>query len=139
MKKTLVKINKDSITSTERANWISGCDSGRFERAAALNETETPKEAKRKLGANRGKTRLWLEGKLLSEKGWSQGDRFLVAYLDGVVIYAKAPNGARKVAGSHERPIIDTNTDKLSTSLNAMTGEVVNVSSLSASITIQKA
>jgi len=137
MKTTIVKINKDSIGSAERSAWIAGRD--RFERAAAINETETPKEAKRKLGANRGKTRLWLEGKILSAKGWKAGDRFTVAYVDGAVTYVKDPNGARKVAGTSARPIIDTNTDKLSTALNAMTGEFVNVSSLSASITIQKA
>jgi len=92
----------------------------------------------RKLGSNRGKTRLWLEGNILSNQGWSTGDRFDVIWIDGVLKYAKNTNGKRKVAGKPGRPIIDTNTDKLSTTLNAKPGEVVNVIATREAITIQK-
>jgi len=92
----------------------------------------------RKLGSNRGKTRLWLEGDILSSHGWHTGDRFDVVMIDGVLKYAKNPNGKRKVAGKPGRPIIDTNTDKLSTTLNAKAGDVVNVIATADSITVQK-
>jgi len=92
----------------------------------------------RKLGANRGKTRLWLEGNILANQGWHTGDKFDVILIDGVLKYAKNPNGKRKVAGKIGRPIIDTNTDKLSTTLNALPGEVVNVIATREAITVQK-
>jgi hypothetical protein len=95
-------------------------------------------QATRKLGSNRGKTRLWLEGNILSAQGWHTGDRFDVILIDGVLKYAKNPNGKRKVAGKPGRPIIDTNTDKLSTTLNAKAGEVVNVIATREAITVQK-
>ncbi len=97
-----------------------------------------PKTAQRKLGANRGKTRLWLEGNILSESNWKRGDAFDVIWLDGVLRYIKNPNGSRKVAGTEARPIIDTNTDKLATTLHASTGDKVNITVTSQSITIQK-
>jgi hypothetical protein len=97
-----------------------------------------PKTAQRKLGSNRGKTRLWLEGKLLSESNWKRGDYFDVIWLDGVLRYIKNPNGSRKVAGTEARPIIDTNTDKLAATLHATTGEKVNITVTPNSITIQK-
>jgi len=99
---------------------------------------ETPKTAQRKLGSNRGKTRLWLEGKLLSESNWKRGDYFDVIWLDGVLRYIKNPNGSRKVAGTEARPIIDTNTDKIATTLHASTGDKVSITITSNSITIQK-
>ena len=95
-------------------------------------------QATRKLGSNRGKTRLWLEGAILSAQGWTTGDRFDVILIDGVLKYAKNTNGKRKVAGKIGRPIIDTNTDKLSDTLNAKAGDVVNVIATADSITVQK-
>ena len=101
-----------------------------------------PKEdlttATRKLGSNRGKTRLWLEGAILSAQGWHTGDRFDVILIDGVLKYAKHSNGKRKVAGKPGRPIIDTNTNAISDTLNASPGEVVNVIATSEAITVQK-
>ena len=92
----------------------------------------------RKLGSNRGKTRLWLEGSILSSQGWATGDKFDVVMIDGVLKYVKNPNGKRKVAGKPGRPIIDTNTNAISDTLNANAGEVVNVISTREAITIQK-
>lgn len=94
--------------------------------------------ATRKLGSNRGKTRLWLEGNILSSHGWHTGDRFDVILIDGVLKYAKNINGKRKVAGKVGRPIIDTNTNAISDTLNAKAGDVVNVIATAQSITIQK-
>ena len=109
--------------------------------AVSFNSHELPTPATattRKLGSNRGKTRLWLEGAILSAQGWTTGDRFDVILIDGVLKYAKHSNGKRKVAGKPGRPIIDTNTDKLSTTLNASPGDVVNVIATATAITIQK-
>ena len=101
-----------------------------------------PKEdlttATRKLGSNRGKTRLWLEGAILENHGWHTGDRFDVILIDGVLKYAKNTNGKRKVAGKPGRPIIDTNTNAISDTLNAKPGDVVNVIATREAITIQK-
>lgn len=95
-------------------------------------------QATRKLGSNRGKTRLWLEGNILENHGWHTGDRFDVILIDGVLKYAKNPDGKRKVAGKPGRPIIDTNTDSISDTLNTKAGEVVNVIATREAITIQK-
>jgi hypothetical protein len=95
-------------------------------------------QATRKLGSNRGKTRLWLEGNILSSHGWTTGDKFDVVMIDGVLKYAKNPNGKRKVAGKTGRPIVDTNTNTISDTLNALPGEVVNVVATREAITIQK-
>lgn len=97
-----------------------------------------PTTALRKLGLNKGKVRLWVEGKLLSDSNWNRGDAFDVIWLDGVLRYIKNPNGSRKVAGTEARPIIDTNTDKLASTLHASTGDKVNLTITSNSITIQK-
>lgn len=99
---------------------------------------QPPKTALRKLGLNKGKVRLWIEGRLLSDSNWQRGDAFDVIWLDGVLRYIKNPNGSRKVAGTEARPIIDTNTDKLASTLHASTGEKVNITVTSNSITIQK-
>ena len=97
-----------------------------------------PTTAQRKLGLNKSKVRLWIEGKLLSDSNWNRGDAFDVIWLDGVLRYIKNPNGSRKVAGTEARPIIDTNTDKLAATLHATTGEKVNITVTPNSITIQK-
>ena len=112
-------------------------NNGRGKAFANISKEELT-QAKRKLGSNRGKTRLWLEGNILSNHGWSTGDKFDVVMIDGVLKYVKNTNGKRKVAGKVGRPIIDTNTDKLSTTLNAKAGEVVNVIATREAITIQK-
>ena len=75
----------------------------------------------RNIGQNRGKSRLWIEGKALASEQWSKGKRFdmifgLVSYRGEMVegmVYLASVDGKRKVAGTSDRPIIDTNTDKL--------------------------
>lgn len=75
------------------------------------------KEITRKIGNNRGKTRLWIEGDALQKAGWTRGTRYRVEFNRGEVVYIADPEGPRKVAGTEERPIIDTNTDKLKDAL----------------------
>ena len=112
-------------------------NTGRGKAFANISKEELT-TATRKLGSNRGKTRLWLEGNILSAQGWHTGDRFDVVMIDGVLKYAKNTNGRRKVAGKPGRPIIDTNTNKISDTLNAKPGDVVNVIATREAITIQK-
>ena len=92
------------------------------------------KEYTRNIGQNRGKTRIWLEGKLLLEHGWNRGDTFNAHFdeQDGAIHYVKISNGTRKVAGTPERPIIDTNTPKVGQTLGQTSGAVkVSVNELS--------
>lgn len=71
----------------------------------------------RKIGRNRGKKRLWLEGKVLSENGFPHGTRYLVSIGPKSICIMVTTNPlldrARTVAGTPERPIIDINSDKI--------------------------
>jgi hypothetical protein len=94
--------------------------------------------ASRKLGINRGTARLWLEGQILSASGWNRGDHYTVIWGDNALQYVKDPEGKRKVAGTESRPIIDTNSKKL-TPLFGETGSVVTVTVTDSQITIRRA
>lgn len=65
------------------------------------------KSVSRKRGMNRGRPRLWLEGKLLIEAGFRRGDHFSVTVQDDGLILVKKDDGSRKVSGKAEKPIID--------------------------------
>jgi len=136
MKKTAITIQGRKVIK-QGNRLVVEVNTGRGKAFANVSREDLT-QATRKLGANRGKTRLWLEGAILSTHGWTTGDRFDVVMIDGVLKYAKHSNGKRKVAGKIGRPIIDTNTDKLSDTLNAKAGEVVNVIATADSITVQK-
>ena len=56
---------------------------------------------------NRGKPRIWIEGKRLTDAGLLAGDRFDMIRALGQLMIHKRANGARKVSGKGERPIID--------------------------------
>lgn len=80
----------------------------------------------RKIGLNRGKPRLWLEGAILLDNGFTQGDRWeAVRYINGGQItldLVKGALGLRRIAGTPARPIIDINSGSL---LEGFSGEVV--------------
>lgn len=57
--------------------------------------------------ANRGKPRIWIEGKRLIYAGLSVGDQFDMVRALGQLVINKRASGARKVSGKGERPIID--------------------------------
>jgi len=57
--------------------------------------------------ANRGKPRIWIEGKRLTHAGLSVGDQFDMVRAFGQLLIQKRANGSRKVSGKGERPIID--------------------------------
>lgn len=73
----------------------------------------------RKIGQNRGKPRLWLEGAILSENGFMYRDhhgyrvRWSITRSPPFLILAVDPEGTRRVAGDNERPIIDINSGAL--------------------------
>jgi len=92
---------------------------------------------KRKIGQNRNNPRLWLEGKTLESAGWVKGTRYEVEWGEGYLIYRKAKDGARKVAGAEGRPIIDTNNAKLL--CLGIVGEMVDVDISGPSIIITPA
>ena len=97
------------------------------------NQTNPITTITRNLGSNRGKTRLWLEGACLSSQGWHVGDLFTPLFQNGVITYIKgdaggqSPEKSRRVAGTSSRPIIDTNTDRITDSLEAGKGQQANV------------
>lgn len=62
----------------------------------------------RKIGQNRGRPRLWLEGKVLIEAGFQPGDHYTVDNdLNCDMMLLKKSDGERKVSGKGEKPIMD--------------------------------
>jgi hypothetical protein len=68
---------------------------------------------KRTIGLNRGISRLWLEGSVLSSNGFNNGDRYSVKNVDGFITIVWHSDGDRKIAGTPQRPIIDINGAKI--------------------------
>lgn len=64
-------------------------------------------EVIRKRGTNRGRPRIWLEGKILTEAGFRRGDQFSIRTGEYWLKLTKDPEGSRKVSGKAEKPIID--------------------------------
>lgn len=70
----------------------------------------------RKIGRNRGKPRLWIEGRALVEAGLPHGSAWiLVNHIMGVdIVKVEAEPGSvfdgyrvRKIAGTTDRPVVD--------------------------------
>ena len=61
----------------------------------------------RKIGLNRGKRRIWLEGKVLTDNGIKHGMRFDIEHAHNRLTIMAGKNGQRKIAGTTDRPIID--------------------------------
>ena len=64
-----------------------------------------------KVGNNRGRTRVWLEGKRLADNGWTWGQPYTQDNKDDCVVLKLTSDGDKKVAGRNrgakEIPIID--------------------------------
>jgi hypothetical protein len=76
---------------------------------STMSTTET-----RKIGRNRGKPRLWLEGQILTSAGFAHRQAWiLMPHLDGITLQAigsdEEADGrrVRKVSGTAGRPVID--------------------------------
>ena len=76
---------------------------------------------------------------MLSDNGWHNGQRFNVTFTKGALVYEKHPEGKRKVAGTVERPIIDTNTAKLSKVCGFATGDKLSVTVTPERVTVGEA
>jgi len=61
----------------------------------------------RKRGMNRGRPRLWIEGKHLTEAGFKPGDFWTLTHHPGGFTIAFDTEGKRKVSGKGSKPIID--------------------------------
>ena len=81
----------------------------------------------RKIGLNKGKRRIWLEGAVLTAAGFKHGMRFNVVNKKNVLsIYADL-HGTRKIAGKPDRPIIDMSAGTITASFDDSV-KVVSVS-----------
>ena len=62
-----------------------------------------------KVGASKRipQSRIWLEGSRLISAGFAHGARYNVVWHDAGATLTLSPAGARKVAGTIDRPIID--------------------------------
>lgn len=90
-----------------------------------------------KLGQNRGRKRVWLEGAKLSRENFNAGDKFNVQFSDGVVSLAKASDGkytvSKRTRNGRLLPIIDLTLEQLADtfenvemlSVKIMDGEIV--------------
>ncbi len=87
-----------------------------------------------KIGRNRDTPRVWIEGQALIAMGWQRGDRFDCEFLASSITYTKRKEGARGVAGSEKRPVIDTEHARITESLGEsqwisveITGDVITI------------
>tara|TARA_R100000808_G_C2151951_1_gene161186 strand:- start:3566 stop:3868 length:303 start_codon:yes stop_codon:yes gene_type:complete len=79
---------------------------------------------------NRGAARLWIQGSILTDNGWTKGKQWVMTAKDGVVTL-KAAKGdepkLRKVAGNEKRPVIDTKDPRIGEAFPVGTRVVVDV------------
>jgi len=83
------------------------------------------KQVTRKIGLNKGKRRIWLEGAVLTDNGINHGMRFNVVNQDNALVISIDPDGKRKIAGRVDRPVIDmsaaTITDSFADDIKTVT------------------
>ena len=72
----------------------------------------------RKIGSNKGKPRVWLEGAILTDNGINHGMRFDVINYPQMLEIVINPQGARKIAGKPDRPIIDMSAATITASFD---------------------
>lgn len=66
------------------------------------------------IGTNKGKARLWLQGKRLAAAGFVAKETLYTVTIDaGKLTIASTREGDHRVSGKGEMPIIDLNTDDL--------------------------
>jgi hypothetical protein len=85
------------------------------------NQTKT---VTRRIGLNKGKRRIWLENKVLTDNGINHGMRFNAVNGTNRLLIEIAPDGARKIAGKPDRPIIDMSA---ATITNSFSDDVTSV------------
>lgn len=71
----------------------------------------------KKVGQNRGKPRIWLEGTQTERAGFKPGQRFDITVDGRTVVLQANPDGSRVVSskriGERDNPVIDINSEKL--------------------------
>ena len=136
------QIYRMSATPTPKANRKQPSASTQKDNPQPNNtmQNNTKTTVARKIGSNRGKARLWLEGVSLSSQLWKRGDRFDIEFdtAKKQIVITRNPEGKRKIAGTDTRPIIDTNSDKITETLRANVGDHTSISITGASIIITK-
>ncbi len=61
-----------------------------------------------KIGTNRGKHRVWIEGDNLALNGWQTGEHYTRQEIEGGFMLTKNPTAKLKVAkGKQGRPVLD--------------------------------
>ena len=65
------------------------------------------KQITRKIGVNRGKNRIWIEGNSLTDFDWLKGVTYKKEVSTGLMVLEKTPKGQLKVAGGEGRPVLD--------------------------------
>lgn len=66
------------------------------------------------IGSNKGKARLWIQGKRLAAAGFvAKETLYSVSIEPGRLVIAITREGDHRVSGKGEMPIIDLNTDDL--------------------------
>lgn len=83
--------------------------------------------ASRKIGQNRGKARLWIEGSLLIDAGLDHGHRWNIEHNESGFTITESPEGKRKVAGKVGRPIIDIASTGLGVVANASSVQLSHI------------
>ena len=86
--------------------------------------------------ANRGRPRVWIEGKRLVSAGFQRGCLFNVVVGDRGLTLTIAVEGSRKVSGKGERPLIDL-VGALLTQANLKSGDHVIINYKANSIAIE--
>ena len=63
----------------------------------------------RKVGRNKGRPRIWIEGKALTESGFDPGDVYFLEITPGKLKLSKTYGqpGVRKVSGKGSTPIVE--------------------------------
>jgi hypothetical protein len=93
-----------------------------------------------KLGTNRQKRRVWIEGKRLASHSWKAKEtRYSVAYsVSGntpVVTLSKDANGPKRVSGKLDKPIIDLCNDQIGPHMNNCERVAVTITETTISMT----
>lgn len=68
-----------------------------------------------KIGMNRSKPRVWIEGAALIQAGFARGDKFSATIKEGRLVIQLDADGARTVSGKGDKPIVDIATGDLLT------------------------
>lgn len=73
----------------------------------------------KRIGANRGKPRIWLENQMLTRANLQPGDKYEISIKGGAFVLRADPNGSRVISGKENKrtgemyPVLDINSAEL--------------------------